>query len=75
MFFTTTTLVAFGLLVLKGAQPVAGHGFIQSVTINGYDWAGFDEPHWTKPSGSAVMVTDYLEPLYDIGARCVCRVY
>lgn len=69
MFSIPTLFAALGLVLLKQTLPVAGHGFIQSVTINGYDWPGFDEPHWTKPSGSAVMVTDYLEPLYDVNAR------
>jgi hypothetical protein len=47
---------------------VAAHGYIQWVTVGGTTYQGFDETRWVnnKYQNSAVLITDYLVPNYDV---------
>jgi hypothetical protein len=48
---------------------VLGHGFVSQVTVGSNTYAGFDEPDWSKPDGSPILITDYENPNYDVWSR------
>jgi hypothetical protein len=50
---------------------VLGHGFVSQVTVGSNTYAGFDEPDWSKPDGSPVLITDYEIPTYNVYSRQV----
>ncbi|PVF96280.1 hypothetical protein CPB86DRAFT_518995 [Serendipita vermifera] len=70
MIVKRTPSVAAGLAILAHLQTVAAHGFTRGVQgPNGWV-SGFDEGTWLyKASGSAVFISDYGEPLYQVGAQ------
>lgn len=72
-FVSGKNVVAKTLAVLSVAAlvpKVAAHGFINSVEAGGRSWTGFDESTWTnKAQDSAVLITDYLTPMYDVNSR------
>jgi hypothetical protein len=66
-----TSTVAAGLAVLLAQlHQVAAHGYVEQVWANDQTYWGFNEDSG-KPSGSPVLVTDYLTPTYDVWSRSV----
>jgi hypothetical protein len=48
---------------------VLGHGFVSQVTVGSNTYPGFNEPDWSKPDGSPILITDYEVPNYDVWSR------
>ncbi|KAG8815696.1 hypothetical protein FRC19_000873 [Serendipita sp. 401] len=73
--FSFSSLILVGLLSFGsgggiGIQGVAAHGYVQEVSITGGQWyPGFDDSKWNDRPSSAIMITDYLEPNYDVNSR------
>jgi len=62
---STVTLVALAASLFS---RVAAHGYIQWAKVGGTTYEGFDETRWidNKYQNSAVLITNYLLPLYDV---------
>jgi len=68
-FFKSTALVATLATLFS---KVAAHGFVSECTVGGNWYKGFDETTWeNKVDGSPILVTSYLEPLYDVWSSYV----
>jgi len=69
---------AFFALVGSIFGQVAAHGFVPWAIVGSTTYQGFDETTWTnKRQDSPILITDYLLPLYDVGAAYVifpCRL-
>ncbi|CAG8700653.1 3754_t:CDS:2, partial [Acaulospora colombiana] len=64
----STSTVAAAIAVLASVNQVAAHGYVEQVWANGQTYWGTNEDGG-KPSGSPVLVTDYLTPTYDVWSR------
>ena len=67
---STVTLVALAASLFS---QVAAHGFVGSVKVGGTTYEGFDEARWidNKYQDSAVLITNYLLPMYDVNSGYV----
>jgi hypothetical protein len=70
MSFVSNSGTSGKVLVLVYASSlvlhVLGHGFVSQVTVGSETYAGFDEPGWSKPDGSPILITDYELPTYNV---------
>jgi hypothetical protein len=68
-----TSTVALVALAASLFSRVAAHGYVQQVTVGGTTYQGFDEARWidNKYQDSAVLITNYLLPLYDVNSPYV----
>jgi hypothetical protein len=68
-----SSTLAFAVLAASFVSQAAAHGFVQSCQVGNTVYHGFDEPRWVnnKYQDSAVLITDYLSPLYDVNSPYV----
>jgi hypothetical protein len=62
---STVTLVALAASLFS---RVAAHGYVEQVKVGGTTYQGFNENTWinNKDQNSAVLITNYELPLYDV---------
>jgi hypothetical protein len=68
-----TSTVTFVALAASLFSRVAAHGYIQWVKVGGTTYEGFDESRWinNKYQNSAVLITNYEIPNYDVSSKYV----
>lgn len=68
-----SSTLAFAVLAASLVSQAAAHGFVQSCQVGNTVYHGFDEPRWVnnKYQDSAVLITDYLSPLYDVNSPAI----